>query len=124
MAKKWTRQEALALCTRIEPIAAKYGAHVALTGGCLYKEGARKDVDILIYRIRQEPGIRAREMFAEMYDVLNIQGHACFGWVAKATIEDALTGEIKDIDFFFPEDKSHDLPIEHLTDEQRSKYGW
>ena len=44
---------AVALCREIEKIAPNFGCHVALTGGCLYKDGARKDIDILFYRIRQ-----------------------------------------------------------------------
>src|SRR5262245_6147372 len=47
--KMWEPYMAQVLCTLIEPIAEKYGAHVALTGGPLYKEGPRKDADILIY---------------------------------------------------------------------------
>jgi hypothetical protein len=23
-----------------------------------------------------------------------------------------------------PEERKHDLPVEHLTDEQKAKYGW
>lgn len=37
----------------IESVCPQYGYHVALTGGCLYKDGYRKDIDLIIYRIRQ-----------------------------------------------------------------------
>src|SRR3546814_15766415 len=47
----WTLDDAVALCRKIEKIAPEYGAHVALTGGTLYKDGPRKDVDLLFYQI-------------------------------------------------------------------------
>ena len=49
----WTQEEAIALCKKIESIVPLAGCHVALTGGCLYRDGHRKDLDILFYRIRQ-----------------------------------------------------------------------
>lgn len=48
----WTQQDAIAWCRRAEQIAPAIGFHVALTGGCLYKDGARKDLDVVLYRIR------------------------------------------------------------------------
>lgn len=48
----WTHDEAVALCTLIESGCARYGCHVALTGGCLVKTGPRKDCDLVFYRIR------------------------------------------------------------------------
>ena len=49
----WTLHQAVELCTKVEQICPAYGCHVALTGGCLYKSGPRKDADLLFYRIRQ-----------------------------------------------------------------------
>lgn len=46
----WTQQDAIALCVAIEQFAPNHGAHVALTGGCLYKTGIRRDCDIVLYR--------------------------------------------------------------------------
>lgn len=40
---------AIILCRTLEPLFQKFGYHVGLTGGCLYKEGERKDVDIIVY---------------------------------------------------------------------------
>ena len=42
--------QAVALCVELEPIVAVHGGHVSLTGGSLYKDGERKDADIVIYR--------------------------------------------------------------------------
>lgn len=49
----WNLQSALCIAMLVEEFAPKYGCHVALTGGCLYKTGYRKDLDLLFYRIRQ-----------------------------------------------------------------------
>lgn len=49
----WTLSDAVALCREVEKICPPFGCHVALTGGCLYKDGGRKDCDLLFYRIRQ-----------------------------------------------------------------------
>lgn len=53
----WCLSQAVSLCVQIEAICPKFGCHVALTGGCLYKDGARKDLDLIFYRIRQTPSI-------------------------------------------------------------------
>lgn len=53
---QWTTDEAIELCKLVEEFAPAHGFHVALTGGLLYKEGARKDCDIVLYRIRQHEG--------------------------------------------------------------------
>ncbi len=49
-ATPWVLEDALQLARKIEEIAPAYGYHVALTGGLLYKDGARKDCDLVMYR--------------------------------------------------------------------------
>lgn len=46
----WTREEAVELCKLIQSVSPKHHAHPALTGGLLYKDGPRKDCDIVIYQ--------------------------------------------------------------------------
>ena len=46
---KINRDKAIEICKEIEMRAPSYGCHVALTGGCLYKDGDRKDCDLLFY---------------------------------------------------------------------------
>jgi hypothetical protein len=46
----WTQAEAIELCRKIEPIVSQFGCHIALTGGVLYKDGPRKDCDLIVYR--------------------------------------------------------------------------
>jgi len=92
----WTQGEALALVREIEGVAPEFGAHVALTGGLLYKDGVRKDADILFYRIRQVDGIDEAGLFTKLAD-LGIVRTKRHGWVQKARWQG------KSIDFFFPE---------------------
>jgi hypothetical protein len=45
----WSQERAIEFCRQLEPLAEKYKGHIALTGGTLYKDGERKDVDIVVY---------------------------------------------------------------------------
>lgn len=92
----WDQSEAIELCRRIETIAPAFGCHVALTGGCLYKDGPRKDADILFYRIRQVNEIDVDGLFDAMSRI-GVEKTGGFGFVHKALFRG------KGIDFFFPE---------------------
>jgi hypothetical protein len=92
----WTPQMAVELCRKIEQIAPQYDAHVALTGGCLYKDGPRKDADILFYRIRQSPTIDRAGLLKALRDI-GIEITKEHGWMCKATFWG------KTLDIFFPE---------------------
>lgn len=92
----WTQADAIALCVALEAISPKYGAHVALTGGLLYKDGPRKDADILLYRIRQIDAIDIGGMMAA-FEKVDVSPVHDYGWCYKATFQG------KPIDFFFPE---------------------
>jgi len=105
----WTQQEAIALCVKIESICPKFGCHVALTGGLLYKEGERKDCDLLFYRIRQVEEIDKEGLFTALLaiGVVEFKG---FGWCHKAVavpdgveFNKAEVGLYKSLDLFFPE---------------------
>jgi len=91
-------ENAVDLCRRIEEFAPLAKCHVALTGGCLYKDGDRKDVDILFYRIRQAPMINMNALFLNLKGMgfYDIRG---FGWVYKANYKG------HKIDMFFPEEE-------------------
>lgn len=94
---KWTREEAIDLCRLIENIAPRFGCHVALTGGTLYKDGPRKDLDILFYRIRQVPEIDVPALMGALAEI-GIKQTGGFGWCFKGLYHN------KKIDMFFPED--------------------
>jgi hypothetical protein len=93
----WSHEAAVGLCRLIEPIAKQCGCHVALTGGTLYKDGDRKDCDILFYRVRQIPEIEIDLLFKKLADVGVVRGEAFSDWLIKATY----CG--RNIDCFFPE---------------------
>lgn len=42
------------LCKKLYEVMQGAGIYPALTGGCLYKDGNRKDIDVLLYRNRQQ----------------------------------------------------------------------
>lgn len=91
----WTLEDAVALCRLIEGIAPQYGCHVALTGGTLYKDGMRKDVDILFYRIRQVEAIDREGLLVGLSQI-GLRMTSRHGWVQKALYLG------KPIDLFFP----------------------
>ena len=80
----------------IEKIAPNYGCHVALTGGTLYKDGQRKDVDILFYRIRQVKKID-RDGLLTALRAIGFTMSSRHGWVQKAFWNS------KPVDLFFPD---------------------
>lgn len=99
----WTQDQAIALCRKIEDICPQYGCHVALTGGTLYRDGPRKDADILFYRIRQVPEIDVEGLLAALTQI-GVTPGPDHGWCHKATYEG------RSIDFFFPERPGLEYP--------------
>lgn len=97
-ATNWTQAEAIELCCKVESICPQFGYHVALTGGCLYKDGPRKDCDIVFYRIRQVNEPRTDEMFAALERTIELKKVSGFGFVIKALYKG------KGLDCFFPEE--------------------
>lgn len=97
-AKQWTQKEALELCEIVEVLCPQAGCHVALTGGLLYKQGPRKDCDLLFYRIRQVERIDMDRLWAllEKVGLRKISGR---GWCYKAQWNG------KAVDIFFPEEE-------------------
>jgi hypothetical protein len=93
----WTQSEAIDLCRQIEAICPPFGCHVALTGGTLYKEGSRKDLDILFYRIRQVDVIDYDGLF-EALSKIGVERVNGFGWCIKCD------NFGRTIDCFFPEE--------------------
>ena len=89
--------QAVAMCREIEKVAPQHGCHVALTGGCLYKDGNRKDVDIVFYRIRQVEKIDHDGLKESLQSIgfTDIRG---FGWLLKGDYKGV------NVDMFFPEE--------------------
>jgi len=93
---KWNIEEAISLIVKIEALAPKFGCHVALTGGVLYKVGERKDLDILFYRIRQVDKIDTDGLMAAL-ESIGLDKPVGSGWIYKSKFNG------KSIDIFFPE---------------------
>lgn len=93
----WTQAEAIALCRIVEGIAPRFGAHVGLTGGLLYKDGPRKDCDLILYRIRQAKEINFEKLQVELQKV-GFGEFTGFGFCRKSTFFG------KGVDFLCPEE--------------------
>jgi hypothetical protein len=102
----WTAQEGIDLCIKIEAICPKFGCHVALTGGLLYKQGERKDCDILFYRIRDWEEIDSDGLF-EALEEIGLVKCSGFGWCHKAKYQG------RNVDCFFPEETDGEYQENH-----------
>lgn len=89
---------AVELCRTVEAGAPKYGCHVALTGGCLYKDGDRKDFDLMFYRIRQVESIDQDGLF-QYLERLGFSKPKGFGWIFKSEYKGV------QVDILFPEEQ-------------------
>ena len=99
------------LAVILEEAASKYGMHIALTGGQLYKDGHRKDVDFLLYHASNSSQNEAavinffRQLHKEGFsNILN------FGRVTKMLYE----GD--SIDVLYPEFKRAQCPGDYWSD--------
>ena len=93
----WTQAEGLEFARTLEPLAVQCGAHVGLTGGLLYKDGPRKDLDIVVYEVRQERFDKKR--FLTLLRILaNLEITGIYGFVVKAR---DTRGRV--VDFLFPD---------------------
>jgi hypothetical protein len=111
---KYNLATAAAVCTVIESVVSKWGHHTALTGGCLYGEGGRKDIDIVIYRRRD---LSLEDMKANMPKMLKVMQKFCemklvadHGFVKKFKM-----GDIP-IDTLWPEEIYGDYPLDAIAD--------
>lgn len=104
--QNWTLQDAVELCKKVEAICPEFGCHVALTGGSLYKEGPRKDCDLLFYRIRQVEKVDHEGLFAALASKVGLQRDSGMGWCHKGTY--VIKGAFVPVDMFFPEEVGGD----------------
>lgn len=104
----WNQEQAIALCRLVEKVAPKFGCHVALTGGLLYKNGERKDADLVFYRIRQVDEIDITGLFAAL---------AKLGFERKTERDQFVIKVLyngRHIDCLFPECEDGDYEHEHV----------
>lgn len=96
----WSHREAVILCRALEEVAPEFGAHVALTGGTLYKDGLRKDCDVLFYQAKKDKKIDIDGLKKKLSEKIELGRD--YGRVLKGKIAG------KQVDFFFPERDSDD----------------
>ncbi len=91
------KEKAIELCRLLYDQLEPLGFYPSLTGGLLYKDGSRKDIDILIYRNRQK---------VDKFEVIDIESQlnsvgveitGYFGFVTKAEWKGVV------VDLFNPE---------------------
>lgn len=93
----WSQDEIVTICRRIENFAPKFGYHVGMTGGGLYKYGERKDADIILYPHNDPANVTnwiGMKEALEDIGIFIVSEHC--GWLKKAKF-----GPFKSIDFFF-----------------------
>jgi hypothetical protein len=104
----WTLQEGVALCTAIQNLPSEmFHCHPALTGGLLYKEGPRKDCDIVIYQRGDTDGEREPIAWEGLWAALEGIGLTLlhdFGYVKKCRYQG------KPVDIFDPTEEGGDYP--------------
>ena len=93
----WTIDEALEFAKLVEQIVSKLNHHIGLTGGCLYKNGKRKDIDIILYSVRQT-NLNKVVVFEALEKHLGLKFIKLGEWQSKAITKDG-----KLIDFLIPE---------------------
>ena len=87
----------VSLCKKINDKLSPLGYYPALTGGTLYKEWDRKDVDIVIYRNRQmHDKFEMTDIFPALEEI-GFRYLEFFGFVTKSKFGDVV------VDLFNPE---------------------
>ena len=77
------QNDGLELCRIIHEKLNGKGFYPALTGGLLYKEGSRKDIDVVIYRNRQQEKFEIEAIEKQLEDC-GLYEFQHFGFVSKA----------------------------------------
>lgn len=82
--KYCTQQDGITLCEILHKKLSPKGFFPALTGGLLYKCGNRKDIDIVIYRHRQQvTHFETTDLIDSLIEV-GVEITASYGFVTKA----------------------------------------
>lgn len=77
-------ETAVRLCRAIEGFAPRSNCHVGLTGGTLYKNGSRQDIDILFYPANGNATVINKEqLLDDLQSILGIEIEAHYGRIVK-----------------------------------------
>lgn len=110
---------AIQLCKILHLALEPYGFFIALTGGTLYKEGRRKDIDLILYK-KRESMPREHDEVIDLRHVFNSVGVniiESYGFCTKARWEGI------DIDILYPESTSHDKYKDEPSDYEIQSIG-
>ena len=118
MSELYTIEDAQRICAKLYEPLRDIGVFIGITGGVVYKEGPRKDVDLLLYlheKVSEEvaqskyakDGLLCTivEKISEVSSV-DMDTVAFFGYVTKLTIDGI------PVDILFPEYGRNDYPTE------------
>lgn len=104
--KMATLQDGLDLCKELNRVLRPIGFFPALTGGLVYKEGKRKDIDIVIYRHRQlnpiMPELDSHNKIVKALNSVGVTIYCCYGFCTKARWNGFV------VDLFNPESSNGD----------------
>lgn len=96
----WTLEEAVKIAKAVNNAACPVsGFHVALTGGLLYKEGPRKDIDLLFYA-PYKGATTSKQLLFHALGEIGFTITEDFGRVVKSHYDG------RPVDLFFPEDEA------------------
>lgn len=95
-------EDAIILCTLLYEHLRGIGIYPALTGGCLYKQGNRKDIDIVLYM--DNSNLRELEDIEGKLKAVGLENFKHFGYVTKClwngyTVDILLPQTLKDDDY-------------------------
>lgn len=102
-----SKEMATLICTILYEVLAPVKVYPALTGGCLYKDGPRKDMDIVLYRdrsVKYDPLMMNK--VAIVLQPLGFSHFEFFGWCTKCKYKGY------SIDLFDPEAEDGEYPID------------
>lgn len=91
------RDDGINLCRVMYEKMCKHGYFPALTGGLLYKDGSRKDIDIVIFRHRQKHESFEMSEIGPLLEECGLTDIEYFGFVTKAKWKGVV------VDLFNPE---------------------
>ena len=95
-----TQADGIQLCKELHAVLAPQ-YFPALTGGLLYKDGKRKDIDIVIYRNRENAPTETYE-FTDLLEQAGVEIRSFHGFVTKAVWKGF------SVDIFNPESQGGD----------------
>lgn len=108
---RWTQDQAVLFSREVEMRCLRFRCHIALTGGTLYKDGERKDLDLMLFRERQEKVVDTKALFEDFRKIglFQVSDH---GWVVKFKYQPQNAGKdfnewdkhAYDVDILIPEE--------------------